>query len=101
MYKLVKSLTHAGQGEASIGQCAKAIFWSFFGVRKAKDHHHDAAQISPTQAIVAGVVGTAVVVVTLLTLVSFVIGPQDYDKSEINELRELSLTVDSPNHNGT
>ena len=31
----------------------KAVFWSFFGVRKRKDYEHDAANLNPVHVIVA------------------------------------------------
>jgi hypothetical protein len=53
-------------------QVAKAVFWSFFGIRKSKDHDADAATISPVQVIVAGVIGAALFVLGLVVVVQYV-----------------------------
>jgi Protein of unknown function (DUF2970) len=50
-----------------------AVFWSFFGVRKGRDLLADAASIKPQHLIVAGVLGGAFVVFSLLLLVRFII----------------------------
>lgn len=53
-------------------QVAKAVFWSFLGIRKRAAHEQDAVTITPVQAIVAGVVGAVIFVVCLIVLVRFV-----------------------------
>ena len=53
-------------------QVAKAVFWSFFGIRKSKDHDADAATLSPVQVIVAGVIGAALFVLCLVIVVQYV-----------------------------
>lgn len=53
-------------------QVAKAVFWSFFGIRKSKDHDADAATLSPVQVIVAGVIGAALFVLCLVVVVQYV-----------------------------
>lgn len=64
---------HSGKRKkASAIQVAKAVFWSFFGVRKEKDHDADALRITPLQAIIGGLVGTALFVLTLLFIVHLV-----------------------------
>jgi Protein of unknown function (DUF2970) len=50
-----------------------AVFWSFFGVRKGRDLLADAQTIKPQHLIVAGVLGGAFVVVSLLFLVRLII----------------------------
>lgn len=55
--------------KASALRVAKAVFWSFFGVRKGKDHDADALHITPLQAIVGGLIGTALFVLILLFIV--------------------------------
>ncbi len=52
---------------ASPWQALKAVFSAFFGVRRAADH--EAAQLKLLHVIVAGVLGAAVFVLTLLTIV--------------------------------
>ncbi|TNF55592.1 MAG: DUF2970 domain-containing protein [Burkholderiales bacterium] len=54
-------------------KAALAVFWSFFGVRKRRDYDDDAQSLTPAQVIVAGLVGGAVFVLTMLLLVYFVL----------------------------
>ena len=58
--------------KAPFGDVAKAVFWSFFGVRKKKDYDSDSASITPVQVVVAGLVGAALFVLTLLMVVKLV-----------------------------
>ncbi|HTT38472.1 MAG TPA: DUF2970 domain-containing protein [Burkholderiales bacterium] len=53
-------------------QVAKAVFWSFFGVRRSKDHDADAASLTPVQVIVAGIIGAALFVFVLIMVVRLV-----------------------------
>ncbi|MBL8287457.1 MAG: DUF2970 domain-containing protein [Rubrivivax sp.] len=55
-------------------QTARAIFWSFFGVRKRADYEHDVHQLDPRQVVVAGIVGAALFVLALVLLVRWVVG---------------------------
>ena len=45
--------------------------WSFIGIRKSSGYENDVAKIKPLQAIVAGLVGAAVFVISLVMLVTF------------------------------
>lgn len=58
---------------ASPLQVAKAVFWSFLGVRKRTAHESDVTQLKPVQVIVAGLIGAAIFVLSLVLLVKFVI----------------------------
>lgn len=58
--------------KASFADVAKAVLWSFFGVRKKKDYDSDSASISPVQVVVAGIVGAALFVLTLVMIVKLV-----------------------------
>jgi hypothetical protein len=58
---------------ASPLQVAKAVFWSFLGVRKRSAHESDVTQLKPAQVIVAGLIGAAIFVLSLVLLVKFVI----------------------------
>ncbi len=62
------------QKKASPLQVAKAVFWSFLGIRKRRDYETDSVELKPHQVIVAGLIGAAVLVVSLILLVHFVIG---------------------------
>ena len=59
--------------DASLGEIFRAVFWSFFGVRKRKHMLQDAVRIRPHQVIIVGVVSAALFVVTLLLLVRLII----------------------------
>ena len=50
-----------------------AVFWSFFGVRKGRDLLADASSIKPQHFIVAGLIGAAFVIFSLLMLVRLII----------------------------
>jgi len=52
---------------------AKAVFWSFFGIRKRSDHEADAVTFTPLQVVVAGIVGGALFVFLLITVVRIII----------------------------
>ena len=51
----------------------RAVFWSFFGVRKRRDYESDAAQLNPVHVILAGVIGAAAFVAILILIVKMVV----------------------------
>lgn len=53
-------------------QVARAVFWSFLGIRKRAAHEHDAVTLTPLQVIVAGVIGAVIFVLGLIMLVRFI-----------------------------
>jgi hypothetical protein len=59
--------------EGSNLKAALAVFWSFFGVRKRRDYDADAQNLTPAQVIIAGLIGAAVFVSTILLLVYLVV----------------------------
>jgi hypothetical protein len=50
----------------------KAVFWSFFGVRKGTDYEADARSLKPQHVIAAGVVSAVVFVLVLFAIVKLV-----------------------------
>lgn len=50
-------------------KAALAVFWSFFGVRRRRDYDADAQSLTPAQVIVAGLIGAAIFVSTMILLV--------------------------------
>jgi Protein of unknown function (DUF2970) len=52
----------------------KTVFWSFFGVRKRADNEDDFAGVSPVHVVIAGVIGAAMFVGVLVTLVKIIVG---------------------------
>ena len=55
-------------------QTARAVAWSFFGVRRAVDLERDAQQLNPAHVVVGGVLGAALFVAALVWLVRWVVG---------------------------
>lgn len=50
----------------------KAVFWSFFGVRKRADYEKDTQQLKPQHVIAAGLVSAIVFVLLLFGLVKLI-----------------------------
>ena len=61
------------RGNASPLKLAKAVFWSFLGIRKRSDYEADSVQLKPQQVIAAGLIGALFLVLGLIMLVRFVI----------------------------
>ncbi len=54
-------------------KAALAVFWSFFGVRKRRDYDSDAQSLTPAQVVIAGLIGGAAFVLTVLLVVFLVL----------------------------
>jgi hypothetical protein len=67
-------LKQENKRSASFVATAKAVFWSFLGIRKKSDYEQDAAQLNPLHVIIAGVIGALIFVVTLILIVKSVVG---------------------------
>ena len=61
------------QGKGTLMQTITAVAWSFFGVRRSADLERDAQRLKPAQLIVAGLVGAAIFVLSLVLLVNWVV----------------------------
>jgi Protein of unknown function (DUF2970) len=48
--------------------------WSMLGVRQQKGYEDDTAKITLKQAVIAGLIGGFIFVVSMLTFVQFIIG---------------------------
>jgi hypothetical protein len=59
---------------ASPLQVAKAVFWSFLGIRRRTEYESDLVRLKPVQVIVAGLIGAAIFVLSLVLLVRFIVG---------------------------
>jgi len=57
---------------ATLAETARAVFWSFFGVRKDKDMQRDAATLRPIPVVLVGIAAAALFVLALIALVSFI-----------------------------
>ena len=55
--------------KASFGATMKAVFWSFFGIRKRSDYEHDAANLNPLHLVVAALIGVLLFIGVLVMLV--------------------------------
>jgi hypothetical protein len=55
--------------DASFLDTARAVLWSFFGVRRKSDYERDAARLNPVHVIIAGVIAAALFVFTLIMVV--------------------------------
>ncbi|MEN3291461.1 MAG: hypothetical protein V7642_714 [Burkholderiales bacterium] len=67
-------LKNASHRKASFGASMKAVFWSFFGVRKKSDYEKDAAQLNPVHVIIAALIGALIFIATLVIIVKSVVG---------------------------
>jgi len=61
------------QRKASFGATMKAVFWSFFGVRKGRDHARDVATLNPVHIIIAALIGVAIFIGVLVALVNIAV----------------------------
>ena len=60
--------------KGSFAQTAKAVAWSFFGVRRSAEYEHDVKHLNPVHVIIAGVIGAALFVIALVVLVNLIVG---------------------------
>jgi len=58
---------------SSFLQTFAAVLWSFFGVRKGRDHERDMATLNPVHVIITGVLAGALFVVSLVMLVRLIL----------------------------
>lgn len=50
-----------------------AVAWSFIGLRRKKDFDEDVGGLNPVYVIVGGLIGTAIFIGVLLTIVNIVV----------------------------
>jgi hypothetical protein len=58
---------------ASFMYSMKAVIWSFFGLRRKKDFDQDGAKLNPFHVILAALIGVALFIGLLITIVKFVV----------------------------
>lgn len=68
------SVQTSPKAHASFFQVIKAVLWSMLGVRQQKGYEDDTAKITLRQAVIAGLIGGFIFVVSMLTFVYFIIG---------------------------
>ena len=66
-------LKQAAARTGSFGQTARAVAWSFFGVRRRADHEQDVQRLNPVHVVLAGLAGAAAFIVALVLVVRWVI----------------------------
>jgi hypothetical protein len=66
-------LRAASQRKLSFLQTMRAVAWSFFGVRRAKDYENDVNRLNPVHLVIGGVIGAVLFIVMLLLLVNWVL----------------------------
>jgi hypothetical protein len=69
----LQELKQAAARRPNLIQTVSAVLWSFFGVRKGRDHDRDMAQLNPVHVVITGVVLGVLFVLTLLMIVKSVI----------------------------
>jgi hypothetical protein len=58
--------------KATLLQVAKAVFWSFLGIRRRSAHEHDVVSLTPLQVVIAGIIGAIILILSLLAFVKFI-----------------------------
>jgi hypothetical protein len=69
----LQELKQAAARRPNLIQTVSAVLWSFFGVRKGRDHDRDMAQLNPVHVVITGVVLGVLFVLILLMIVKSVI----------------------------
>ena len=59
--------------KASFFATMKAVFWSFFGVRKGQHSAQDEASLNPVHVVIAGVLGALMLIAILIVIVKLVL----------------------------
>ena len=72
----MEDLKSATQRKMSFFATLKAVFWSFFGVRKKSAYEQDVAKLNPVHVIIAGILGAVIFIAILLTIVKTVVANQ-------------------------
>lgn len=71
---MTQDLKQAAQRPLSFLQTVKAVAWSFIGLRKGAGYQQDIQKLNPVHVIVAGIIGAALFVLTLVLIVRWVVG---------------------------
>ncbi|MDB5891756.1 MAG: hypothetical protein JWP47_2587 [Polaromonas sp.] len=64
----------AQKGKGSIWRTAKAVMWSFVGLRGKSDYEKDVEQLNPVHILVIGLIGVVVFVAVLMLIATLVVG---------------------------
>ena len=66
-------VSEAVRRKGSLWRTVRAVAWSFFGVRKARDLERDTRELNPVHVVIVAVVAAALFVAALVVLVNWVI----------------------------
>lgn len=69
----LKAATARGFTFKGFLQTVSAVFWAFFGVRKAKSYEEDINSLNPVHVILVGIIAAVLFVVGLLFIVNLVV----------------------------
>jgi len=69
----MSDMKEASQRKISFVATMKAVFWSFFGVRKRRDYESDAAKLNPLHVVIAGIIGAIIFMAILIVIVKIVV----------------------------
>lgn len=58
----------------SFAQTARAVAWSFLGIRRSSGYAEDVQKLNPVHVIIAGIVGALLFILALVLLVRWVVG---------------------------
>jgi len=72
----MEDLKSATQRKLSFFATLRAVFWSFLGIRKKSGYEQDAAKLNPVYVIIAAILGAAIFIAILLTIVKSVVANQ-------------------------
>jgi hypothetical protein len=61
------------QQQASFMYSMKAVIWSFFGLRRKSDFDTDSVKLNPLHIVIAALLGVAVFIGLLITIVKLVV----------------------------
>lgn len=61
------------QPKASFLYSIRAVFWSFFGLRRKRDFDTDSASLNPVHVIIAGLIGVACLIGLLIAIIKLVV----------------------------
>lgn len=59
--------------KASFLYSLRAVFWSFFGLRRKSDFDTDSAKLNPLHIVIAALIGVAIFIGLLITIVNLVV----------------------------
>lgn len=57
----------------SFGRSFKTVAWSFLGIRKSSEYQQDLASVNPLHIVLVGIGGVAILVVSLMFFVNWVV----------------------------